>query len=278
MGAAQVATSSSGMAYRRSGDGPTVVLLHGIPGSAAGWSRVVEQLGPGVDVVLPDLLGFGRSRRPSRLEDLHVRAQADAVVALVDELGLDAFVLVGHDFGGPVAVAVAGRCGARVSGLLVASANVFPDTPVPFPLNLTRLPLIGSAVDLVLFSRPSLWMVLRRGTGGGSPPPDPATYVGDAGQQRSIATIFGGSLRRLATLYAPVEETLRGLSCPVAVVWGDADPFFPPDQARRTAEAARATLTMLPGAGHFLPHERPAELASSVRRMLEGEPARRTPP
>lgn len=261
----QLSTSASGLAYRRSGSGPTVVLLHGIPGSGAAWSAVVDQLGEDVDLIVVDLLGFGGSERPRRLDELHVQAQAAAVQQLLEELGPTSFTLVGHDFGAPVAVTVGQRCGPRVHALVLVAGNVFPDVPVPFPLSLTRLPLVGRLADLLLFSEPSLRMVLRQGTGPGGTAPDPQSHLGDAGQRRSIATIFGGSLRGLRELYAPVEDALRGLTCPVTVLWGDADPFFPPEQGARTAEAAQGSLTLLHGAGHFVPHERPADVAEAVR-------------
>ena len=78
-----VAVAASGMAFRRFGSGRPVVLVHGIPGSGACWRAVAERLPAGLDVVVPDLLGFGDSARPRRLDDLHAAAQAEALAGLL---------------------------------------------------------------------------------------------------------------------------------------------------------------------------------------------------
>lgn len=95
-------------------------------------------------------------------------------------------------------------------------------------------------------------------------PPDGRVYLGDHGQRRTIATIFSGALTRLAELYDPVAAALQDIKIPVLVGWGDRDPFFPLAQGERTAAAAGAPLRVFPGAGHFLPHERPVEVAREI--------------
>ena len=256
--------SGSGIAYHRAGRGPAVVLLHGIPGSAASWDQTLSLLPDTLDVVVPDLLGFGSSERPTTIDELHAVAQAEALAELVDDIELASFTVVGHDFGGPVAVALSRLRPERVAALGLLAANVFPDAPIPFPLNMATLPVLGGWVRRVLFSAPSLAMMLRQGVGGGTAAPAATTYLGDPGQRRSTATIFGGSLTRLEELYRPIEDQLRTLTCPTFVGWGDRDPFFSVTQGRRTAEAAKAQFRLYRRAGHFLPHERPAEVAADI--------------
>lgn len=254
------------MAYRRGGNGPTVVLLHGIPGQGRAWDRVQAALDGAFDVVVPDLIGFGDSERPSQptIEDVGPAAQAATVAALLDELGVKHATIVGHDFGAPVAVLLAAARPDLVGALSFLAGNTFPDTPIPFPLSLTTAPAIGGFFSRLLFSAPSLKLMLRQGIGPGSSPPDAGIYLGDGGQHRTIATIFSGALTRLAELYAPVATALGALEVPVHVGWGDRDPFFPLEQGERTAAAANASLHVFHGAGHFLPHERPAEVAREI--------------
>lgn len=117
-------------------------------------------------------------------------------------------------------------------------------------------------------------MMVRRGSGPGAPRPEMARYLGDRGQAASVRRIFTASLRHLAELYGPVEDALGGIAAPTLVGWGDHDPFFSVDQGRRTARAVPgAELRIYHGAGHFLPEERPAELAGDIVRL--GERARR---
>ncbi|HVF75198.1 MAG TPA: alpha/beta hydrolase [Acidimicrobiales bacterium] len=266
----ETAISRDGMSYERRGehDGATVVLVHGIPGAGRAWHVVASALPGGLQVVVPDLLGFGGSARPksASLDTLGPSPQSTALANLLDDLGVRDAVVVGHDFGGPISILLAERRPDLVAGLLVLAANTFPDTPIPFPLSLTTAPLVGGLAARAIFSRPSLAMMLRQGVGAG-PSPDAATYIGDDGQHRAIAAIFSGALRGLRELYAPVESALRGLDVPVVVGWGDKDPFFPLAQGRRTAEAARGELRVFAGAGHFLPHERPDEVASEIEKL-----------
>lgn len=238
--------------------GPDAVLLHGIPGSSASWAAVAEDLASDHRVHVPDLLGFGASPRPRHADELAPAAQAAAVAKAIDA---KEFVVVGHDYGGPVALTLAAAFPHRVKGVVLASTNAFPDTPVPFPLSLVHLPY----ADRILFSRASLRLMIRQGGGG----PDPAAALGDGAQVAAIRTIFAMALRRLRELYAPVEAALRSLQVPVEVVWGARDPFFGVAQAERTAAAAPGSPAprILAGAGHFLPEQRPAELAAAARRL-----------
>lgn len=274
MGEFTVATRRGAMALTRAGQGEPLLLLHGIPGSRATWSAPADLLADAAQVLVPDLLGFGRSSRPRDLETLHARGQAEALADVLDGLGVETVTVVGHDFGGPVALMLAGLLPGRVRGLGLLASNVFPDTPVPFPLSLLHLPALGRHLGPVLFSRPSLATMLATGAGRPRPRLDRASHLGDAEQVRAIRTIFEGSLRHLADLYAPIEEQLTRWSGPTFVAWGDRDPFFPVAHGERTATTAGTTLTLLGGAGHFLPQERPAEVAAAVTTLLEVARAR----
>lgn len=258
--------AGNGMAYRRGGSGPTVVLLHGIPGRGRSWEGVRARLDDAFDVVVPDLVGFGDSERPSRptIDNVGPAAQAASVAALLDELNVRHATVVGHDFGAPVAVLLAATRPDLVGALSLLAGNAFPDTPIPFPLSLVTAPIVGATFARLLFSAPSLNLMLRRGVGPGSVPPDARVYLGDVAQRRAIATIFSGALTRLAELYSPVAAALRTLEVPAHVGWGDHDPFFPVEQGERTAAAAGTRLHVFRGAGHFLPHERPAEVAHEI--------------
>lgn len=260
------AQTTSGMAYRRGGRGPTVVLLHGIPGQGRAWERVEAALGSSFDIVVPDLIGFGASAGPSRptIEEVGPATQAACLAGLLDDLGVRGATVVGHDFGAPVGVLLTEARHDLVSALTLLSGNTFPDTPIPFPLSLASTRVVGVPLSRLLFSSPSLRLMLRRGTGPSSAPPDADVYLGDDRQRRTIQTIFANALTRLEELYTPVASALGDLDVPVLVGWGDRDPFFPVAQAERTAAATKGRLRVFEGAGHFLPHERPGEIAGEI--------------
>lgn len=183
--------------------------------------------------------------------------------------------VVGHDFGGPVALMLSAEDPSRVARLGLLATNTFTDTPIPLPLSMLNWPVVGSLVAPLLFSRTALAVMLRTGSGKPRPVLDRASYLGDAGQASAIRTIFEGSLRHLADLFQPVQEQLHTWSGPTFVAWGDRDPFFPLAQGRRTAEVAGAPLVVLPGAGHFLPDERPEQVASEITSLLAEAPSPR---
>jgi len=247
------------------GAGPVVVLLHGIPGSAASWAGVATRLAARHRVLVPDLMGFGDSSRSTDVDQLHARGQAEALRLALDALSIDKATFVGHDFGGPVALSLWAGAPERMARLGLLATNAFTDTPIPFPLSTTTWPVVGGLARAALFSAPSLRMMLRQGVGDRRVAIDSIAAVGDRGQARAIATIFSASLTRLAELYGPIERTLSTVSVPTFVAWGDRDPFFSVEQGRRTARAiAGARFELLERAGHFLPEERPDEVAALI--------------
>jgi len=97
---------------------------------------------------------------------------------------------------------------------------------------------------------------------------DDSVYVGNGLQARAIRLVFTDALAHLAERYARFEGVMARAEMPVAVVWGDHDPFFGVEQGHRTAGAfPDADLRVLPGAGHALPEERPDEIAASVAEL-----------
>lgn len=230
---------------------PPVVLSHGIPGSHLVWDEVVSHLAPHHDVVVPHLLGFGRSPRTTSLE---AEAQAAALEVALSAAEVDRAVFVGHDFGGPISLSLYRKRPDLFSGLVLMATNAFPDTPIPFPLSLVNVPLIGNVMSRLLFSRWSLEQMLKRNDGV------------ELGEAASVRRIFTQTLQDLDALFRDYPSILQSLAVPTLVLWGDSDPFFPVDQAQRLASLVEgAELRVLEGAGHFLPEQRPDDVAAAIR-------------
>ncbi len=247
------------------GEGPAIVLLHGIPGTRRVWRPVAERLSGLGRVIVPDLLGFGESPDPSG--DLHAPGQAAAVAELLDAMGVRQAHLVGFDFGGPISVVFCGEYPARPLSLTLIATNVFTDTPIPGPLNLARVPVLGAALFAVMCSWPGLAAMWLGGVRDRSALPW-RRFVADLPSRRgrrATSRIFLDSLRHLTARYARIEATLPTIACPSAVVWGDSDPFFPASVGTRTAAAIPgATFDLLRGCGHFIPGERPDAVAAVI--------------
>ncbi|MDP9408676.1 MAG: alpha/beta fold hydrolase, partial [Actinomycetota bacterium] len=104
-----------------------MLLLHGLATSSHLWRDVARDLGHGRLVLAPDLLGLGRSEQPASAARLAPGAQGDILLLLLDALGHDRVVVVGHEIGGAVAVALAARAPERVAALALLGAPVHAD-------------------------------------------------------------------------------------------------------------------------------------------------------
>lgn len=252
------------------GDGPPVVLLHGVTLAASVWQAVLLRLRGRCRVIAPDLRGHGESLVGTR--PLSLARLAEDLVTVLERLDLSDAIVVGHSMGGMVlleAVHAAGAdLGGRLAGAVFASTYAGPATRIPGyratleaigPERLGRLasqrPTSGRmAVEF------ELWMA-RRGFG---PRPD----------RRSVELV--ADLRRAtpdATVAALLPDVLafdrreaaRRLALPSAVVVGTADRLTPAWHAQELARLLPdADLVYLPDAGHTSPLERPDELAIVV--------------
>lgn len=225
-----------------------VVLIHGLSGSSRWWARNIPELAERYRVVLPDLVGFGRSPRPG-LRLPRLRDVADLLVRWMDGAGLERAHLIGHSMGGQLATHLAARHPDRVDHLVLVSA-----AGVPRPL--TPRSLIRFGMDIM-----PLWR-------WGDPKFLP-TIVGDAWT--------AGPLTLLQAIGDIVLDDVRPLlpriSAPTLVVWGERDPWVPLDHAWEFRSAIPdARLAVLRRASHVPMVDRPADFNRLVLRFLGGEP------
>lgn len=104
--------------YLRAGSGDPVVLVHGIPQTSHEWRYVMPRLAEHYTVIAPDLRGLGDSTRPAGVYDKKTLG-ADIAALVIGHLGFERFHLVGHDWGGPVAFAVAAHNPQAVKTLTI---------------------------------------------------------------------------------------------------------------------------------------------------------------
>ncbi|MBC2641004.1 MULTISPECIES: alpha/beta fold hydrolase [unclassified Rhodococcus (in: high G+C Gram-positive bacteria)] len=119
------------------GDGPPVVLCHGFPGLGYSFRRQMQALADsGYRAIAPDMPGYGGTDIPRDIDDYTNERVSDALIRLLDALGHERAVFVGHDFGAPVAWTVALRHRERVAGLVLLAVPYMPDR---FPLRPSEL-------------------------------------------------------------------------------------------------------------------------------------------
>ena len=126
--------------FRRRGEGPLIVLIHGITGRSEQWDPAIEHLAEGHAVLAPDLLGHGESAKPRG--DYSLGAYASAVRDTITALGHDRATIVGHSLGGGIAMQFAYQFPERCEPIRASTCSKRPRAPVP---NLLRACSTGGA-------------------------------------------------------------------------------------------------------------------------------------
>jgi haloalkane dehalogenase len=121
-------SSAGQMHYVDEGSGTPILLCHGNPTWSFLYRKIVTRLRDRFRCVAVDYLGFGLSERPEGY-DYTIGEHARTVGELVDHMGLDGFVIMGQDWGGPVSTAVATERADRVSGVVLGNTWFWPATP-----------------------------------------------------------------------------------------------------------------------------------------------------
>ena len=256
------------IAYRRAGAGPPALLLHGIATSSRLWDAVGAELAPGHEVVAPDLVGFGASAKPDD-RDVSMSAQARLVPMLLDALGLDRVLLVGHDIGGAAAQWVAVDAPDRVAGLVLIDSVSFDSWPI------LRMRALRALAPPVARRWPRLWFrwfegSMRRYVPAGPGREGLSASLGAWATGPEAADAFLRNARAMdPQITQDVARRLREIAAPTHIVWGRRDPFQKVRWAPRLRDAIPgSTLTVLDG-GHFLPWELPREVAHEIRELGE---------
>src|SRR5207249_2643608 len=110
------------MHYVDEGDGKPILLLHGEPTSSFLWRKIIPQM-PGRKVA-PDLIGFGRSDKPTEIGWYSYDRHVDSIARLVEQLDLAELTLVVHDWGGPIGLRVAVEQPERVERLVILNTGI----------------------------------------------------------------------------------------------------------------------------------------------------------
>ncbi|MGH1348260.1 MAG: alpha/beta fold hydrolase [Nannocystales bacterium] len=242
---------------------PPLVLLHGLFLTHHTFSRIIPQLAVDRRVVALDLPGAGDSDRPNaaQVDDYSFEWLSEAIAEALETLGVSACSLVGHDFGGTLALVLAAKEPARVRELFLLS-----------PLALTvSLPLQGAlaiapSLGLEVFRRTLRRADFVRFFEQGLSTPE-LLDEGDAHVFWDRLCRWGGREAAYAMLaQMPSVVRLRDrfvtVEAPTTLVWGDRDQIVPPDHASRLAALLpNASEAIIDGCGHNPAYERPNELA-----------------
>lgn len=247
-------------------DGPPVVLLHGFPQRATSWAKVTPLLDEaGFRTYAPDQRGYSPGARPRGRRAYKATELVDDVVALIDLI--DAPVhLVGHDWGAVVAWGVAARHADRLASLTAVSVGhsqaflralrTSDQALRSWYMGLFQLPFVPER----LLS--SGWFAQKFLGGSGMTDEMLATY--------RVEIVDGGALTGGLNWYRAIPFALRDevpdVSVPTTFVWSDGDRALGRRMAELTEEHVDGPyeLIELTGASHWIPEERPADLARAI--------------
>lgn len=248
-------------------DAPVILLIHGFCASNFIWSEVLLAVADaGYRVIAPDLIGYGFSEKPPRGE-YTIKAQAQTIIRLMDQLGITRAALVGSSYGGAVAATCALDYPERVERLVLVGA-VANDAVKSQPLlRLAASPVVGDLLSPVLIDSRRLmeWRMkkvyaeenahlldAKRMTAHHRP-------LRTANAHRAILQ----TLRRWDA--ARLERDAHLITQQTLLVWGEADVDVPVRHGERLhAQIPNSRLIVFRRCGHLPQEERPVEFAGLI--------------
>jgi pimeloyl-ACP methyl ester carboxylesterase len=262
--------------FQAAGDGPLLVLLHGITSTSESWRYVMPALTERYTVVAPDMIGHGRSAKPRG--DYSLGAYAAGVRDLLAVLGFERGTVVGHSLGGGIAMQLAylfpeyverlalissGGLGKEVHPLLRASTLPGSEWVLPM-LASERSVQAGEAVRSV---------AARLGIEAG---PDVAEFA------RGFASLVhqgarDAFLETMRSVIGPDGQKVSALDrlyladqMPFLLIWGDSDPVIPVEHGRRAHEhVAHSRYVELEGSGHWPMLDAPERIIEELSDFIE---------
>lgn len=226
------------IAYQVSGNGPAVVLLHGLSGSSRWWVRNAPFLARHFRVYVVDLIGFGRSRgqRFALLESPNL------ILEWMDSVDERSFSLIGHSMGGYVAASIAAADPGRIDSLVLVDGVVQP----------LGWPVLRSAWGLIE-ALPYM-------------PPDFYPVLGTDALRAGPVTL----LRAIQDIHRlDLVIDLSRISAQTLVIWGEHDRLIPLEFGKKLHQALPgSSLAVLPGAGHVAMWDRAEDFNRLVLEFL----------
>ena len=262
-------------AFVKAGEGPALLLLHGLGCDHTTWSPVIQQLAKHYTVIAPDLLGHGASAKPRA--DYSVGGYANGMRDLLTVLGIDKVTVVGHSFGGGVAMQFAYQFPERTERMiLVAPGGLGPEvSPV-----IRAITLPGFHTAMGVATLPGVRHAGMAGLRALSRSKLPGVH--DLSEVANIYASFRDPHARAAIrhvvrsvvdlrgqIVTMVDRAYLTTAMPMLVVWGADDIVIPVKHAENAARIAPgAVVEILPNAGHFPHKDHPERFVKTVNTFI----------
>ena len=262
--------------YLDSGEGPAVLFIHGLTGSHRNWAHLVHELGAEHRVVAPDLWGHGASAKP--MGDYSLGAHAGTMRDLLDELEIDRVTVVGHSFGGGIAMQLCYLFPERVERLVLVASGGLGRSVSPL-LRAATVPGAGWVLPVIA----SNWVrgqgeAVGRALGhvGWHPGPDVTeiwrgfTSLADADTRRAFLATTRSVIDPGGQTVNARDQLAMNFDVPTMVVWGSRDRMIPAwhaTAAQKVIPGCRVEL--FEGAGHFPHLDEPERFAKVVSEFMK---------
>ena len=257
------------MRYFVAGEGPPLVLVHGLGGAASNWRQLAPLLTTGRRVLVPDLPGHGASSALPGVSGLE--PFADRVAGVAEREDMLPAPVVGHSLGGMVVLRLALRRPDAVQAVVLAAGaglsigNVWGRQLLSIFASVRPGRLAGRYRSLV--SRSSL---LRKLVFGFVSVADPVGLTEEAVEGFLAGQVLHTDVDSAwqALRRDDPRQELEAVCAPVLVLWGAEDVQLPLDDAFEYTRRLRARLRVIPGCGHLLIGERPEACADAIETFL----------
>lgn len=268
--------------YREAGSGPPLLLLHGFGASSFTWRKIAPALAETHRVIAVDLKGFGQSDKPFD-ERYSVVDQAELVAELIEEKDLRELTLVGHSFGGGVALLLAleanGRLEGRIARLVLIDSIAFPQ----------NVPVFFRMLDMPVVSQLGIRMV---------PPEVQArlalqiAYFDDSKIEAEEIEAYAAPLKTAAGKHAIIHSArqivpddiealsarYRSIALPTLILWCDHDRIVPLDIGIKLRQTLpNSTLKLIDACGHMPQEEQPETTLLLLQDFLAQGPRKDKP-
>lgn len=263
----QMSTARGQIAWEVLGAGPPVVLVHGTPSRSVLWRNIAPRLAERFTVYFFDLLGFGQSER---FEDqkVSVRVHGEVLAELLRSWDLTDPALVGHDIGGAAVLRAHLLHGTAAARLVLIDAVVIRPWITATTRHIKAHLEAYRTMPTHIF-REVVAAHVRTATEQPMAPEVFAAYFdqweGERGHQLWLRNVRGFDEQDTAEF----EPMLPNMPTPTRIVWGECDRWLPVEvSATIESLLPHSDRVLVPGAGHFSPEDRPAEVADAIAGFL----------
>jgi pimeloyl-ACP methyl ester carboxylesterase len=262
--------------YYETGQGPPIILLHGLGGCAYSWRFLAPVLAQHNRVFTLDLKGYGLSAKPADGK-YAVSDQANMVAAFIRSQDLHNLVVVGHSMGGAVALMTYSKVRedqpARINRLVLIDSAGYPQK-MPWFIWLAKVPGVGAVGAKVVSPRLATYLVLKK-----------CYYDDEKITEEQIGTYAyygslpgaGEVLLQTARQIVPADfdsliAQYKTIGVPVLIIWGQEDQVVPLAVGKNfKRDIPNSELVILPKCGHMPPEEEPGETTRLVTAFLKNK-------